>query len=60
MTEQKTVTSGVSILKTYFDPPPVTNKELLEMRKLDSDGYDELVALAAIELGVEVKKKVGA
>jgi len=48
--------TNIQILKAYFDDPPVTSKELISFKKEDPDGFAEVAALAAAELGVEQKK----
>lgn len=46
----------VKAIKSFFDVPgkPVTTKELVELRKADPKGFDELAEGAAKELGEEL------
>lgn len=46
----------VEAIKKYFgDIRPVENKELIELKRADSEGYEELAQGAARELGVELE-----
>jgi len=45
----------VQVLKEYFGTiRPVTGTELIQLRRDDPAGYDELAELAAREMGVEL------
>ena len=50
--------TSIAILKEFFGGGrEVTNQELIELAKNDRLGYDELVRLAAVEMGVEIQSK---
>ncbi|MFZ5932574.1 MAG: hypothetical protein ACOYT7_00595 [Patescibacteria group bacterium] len=52
--------TSIQVLKTFFGSDgsrPVTNAELVELRKGDPKGYEWLVEEAARELGVELEKQ---
>ncbi len=51
--------SAIQIVKQYFSvkEKPITNKEMIALKRDDPAGWDELVAGAAAELGVTIKKK---
>lgn len=52
--------TSIAVLKTYFGSDgsrPVTNAELVELRKSDPKGYEWLAKEAARELGVELVKQ---
>ena len=53
--------SAIQIVKQYFsvEGKPISNKEMIAAKRNrdDLEGWDELVAGAAAELGVTVKKK---
>lgn len=54
MSTPSTGTGNVAALKTFFgsgkDTRPVTNAELLDLRKADPAGFDELARLAKAAL----------
>jgi len=43
MNEEKL--TPIAMLKKFFDDPPLTNQELIDFRKNDRQGYDEVVKL---------------
>lgn len=49
----------IQALKQYFSTPekPLTNSELIELRKADPKGFNELAALVAKELGATIISK---
>lgn len=48
--------SKVTALKTFFSTKtkPITNTELLALRREDKESFDELAKLCAVELGEEL------
>lgn len=52
----------IEAIKTYFgqgeDAREVTNKELIEFRKIDPAGFNEVAELSAKALGVELDSAV--
>ena len=50
--------TSIQILKDFFgtEKQPITPKELIDLAKNDRPSYDELVALAAVSLGVTVRR----
>lgn len=48
--------SKMKAIQEFFGP--VTTKELLDLRKQDPNGFDEVALLAAAELGKEIETRV--